>query len=597
MYKIARLEIQGFGPFRDRQVMQFPDGLTFIVGVNADSTGKLGSNGSGKTSIANAIAWTLWGECPAGKLGAVRTHGQDLVDGAIVLEGDKEEEPPLRVRRTVRKAKHEAVLTVYPASGKPIETVGDVRKVQEIINTKLGCDYSLFSSVLYFRGVDDTSQFLRMPPAKRAGILSNIVDDTLFQIGSDILKNQVKENVNMSGLYGMELMGNKTQISQFTSDLNKLLQEGQNWEAAEKARLAAAQLRYNSALEALTKVSQELLEARQYCEENALQTLGEEHRVAASKVQELEGDLRVLQADFSRIPTRAYLEAHRDSCSMCGQEIQEITILQRDAQRAQITAEMVRVRGQLEQSRVVLNGVVARLGKAQASMGNIQLLDARVDDLHHATVLAKDELTPQDPKFIREHIKEYQDRIAQLQERNRVLDDLLIQRKEQAQVLQDVGVAFGSEVRNLMFDLVRGPLEEWSQYYIDMLLDTGISIQFPHQDTREKFEIWIWNGQHCQDLSAYSGGEMWRISIAILLAFRKVLAANQNCQLDFLLLDDFAGELDNEGVFHALQVLRKLTEHEVKMVLMTIPREEFLPPGQYNRIEVRKQGGVSKCFK
>lgn len=53
MLRLKRLEVQGFGPFADQQVLEFPDGpgVTVIYGENM----------RGKTSLLNAIRYAFFG--------------------------------------------------------------------------------------------------------------------------------------------------------------------------------------------------------------------------------------------------------------------------------------------------------------------------------------------------------------------------------------------------------------------------------------------------------------------------------------------------------------------------------------------------------
>jgi DNA repair exonuclease SbcCD ATPase subunit len=269
------------------------------------------------------------------------------------------------------------------------------------------------------------------------------------------------------------------------------------------------------------------------------------------------------------------------------------TIEARESQRAGLTLSRAQCERELVANQEVAGQVAAKVLRVQESVRNTKELEHQAEGLHQTAILLRDQMVLQKAQYLEEQIGQLQFRRAGAQTRIQELEGLLVKTSQDLETHKRVGVAFSGEVRNLMFDLIRGPLEEWTHHYIGLLLDTGIQVQFPHQDVREKFEIVVWNGQHAQELSRYSGGELWRITIAILLAFRKVLAQQQNCKLDFLLMDDFAGELDNEGVANALQVLGQLTREDIGTVLMTIPREEFLPAGRYNHLVVTKQGGQS----
>ena len=587
MYSLDTIEIQGLGVFQSLQKVKFPPGLTFLVGKNLDSGGLFGSNGCGKTTVANAISWALYNNCPAGKGSALQNHSSPSTTVTLTLKGEDQD---LVITRKCKGARHEVVLDILSRTN-PERISGDVAMVQDRINKLVGCDWSLFNSVLYFRGVDDTAQFLRMPPAKRATVLSNLVDDQYFQVGAQILKLRTKELENLQGVYGMELLTTRSQVNILEEDLEKAQRAASNWEAQEKERVAEASARFHFLTSQLTQVSQALLEARQFCQENKMADLGGRHLEAASAVKKLEGDKRVLESDISRLSSREYLEQCRDVCPTCGQAITAFTLQAQDERKRNLQNDLSLIQTQLRAAQEHLQNVSSTLSRVQDNTQQVRKLEEQADTLHQTAVLQRDQMLTRKSDYLDTQITALRERRAASQFRIAELESKLVDTSTQIDLHKKVGTAFSGEVRNLMFDLIRGPLEEWTHHYVEKLIDTGLSVQFPHQDCREKFEILVWNGPHAQDLSSYSGGELWRITIAILLAFRKVLSGQANCKLNFLLLDDFAGELDNEGVAKALQVLEQLTHEEVGTILMTIPREEFLPAGRYNKLVVTKKGG------
>ena len=67
MMRLVRLTIQDWGPFRGRQVFEFPQGpgLYFLWGRN-EAEPRLGSNGAGKSRLWEAICWLFFGKTSRG---------------------------------------------------------------------------------------------------------------------------------------------------------------------------------------------------------------------------------------------------------------------------------------------------------------------------------------------------------------------------------------------------------------------------------------------------------------------------------------------------------------------------------------------------
>ena len=157
--RISYLELRNYRKFRELR-LQFPDG---VVGI-------LGLNGSGKTTIIEAIAWALFGnedEIVRTNRESIRSSGagpRDTVRAILEFELDDVE---YRIEREMGGRSLGMKATLSSAAGAVADTDKAVRAtVQKLI----GMDYKAFFTSVFARQkeLDDLQE---MQPAKRKEIV------------------------------------------------------------------------------------------------------------------------------------------------------------------------------------------------------------------------------------------------------------------------------------------------------------------------------------------------------------------------------------------------------------------------------------------
>ena len=132
-----------------------------------------GQSGTGKSSIFDAIIWSLYGEGRADTRSLVR-RGQKRA--TVVLELQKGEETVVITRSATVTGKHTLEATIQSDSGAPVAIPAQgIRGIQEWIEKELiGASYLLFvNSVAYVQGNGDS--FVTQSAPKRKELLLEIV--------------------------------------------------------------------------------------------------------------------------------------------------------------------------------------------------------------------------------------------------------------------------------------------------------------------------------------------------------------------------------------------------------------------------------------
>jgi DNA repair exonuclease SbcCD ATPase subunit len=112
---------------------------------------------------------------------------------------------------------------------------------------------------------------------------------------------------------------------------------------------------------------------------------------------------------------------------------------------------------------------------------------------------------------------------------------------------------------------------------------------------REKFEILVYAEEKLQKLEQYSGGEGWRVSLAILFALRDVLVLKSDCSLPLLLIDDPVGPVDPIGLTNLFSTLQGLVDNgSAPTILVTLPSESDATTG--NLIRLQRKNGMTEVL-
>lgn len=189
-----RVKLQGFLSYREPREVSFAGASVWLLA---------GANGSGKSSVFDAVTYALFGYHRGGSQNAVELVNKEsrgfTVEFDFALDGK-----PYRIKRTLKKsAKGDAKTTqqVFAAAGDDFEAVPDTSKKADFdawVSDRVGLTYETFTaSVLLLQGKSE--KLLDSKPSGRAEVLAGIVDLARYQKLHDaanqkrlVLKGQVE---------------------------------------------------------------------------------------------------------------------------------------------------------------------------------------------------------------------------------------------------------------------------------------------------------------------------------------------------------------------------------------------------------------------
>ena len=155
------LELEGFGPFRDRQRVEFADVELFVL---------TGPTGSGKTTLLDAIAFALYAKTPRGfrKYGELVHPAREVARVQLVFEAGG---GVYRVTRAVGKGSEHRLERQEGAGFRGLPESEKVRALNERIERILGLSFDAFTrAILLPQGEFD--RFLKGEPKERKALLA-----------------------------------------------------------------------------------------------------------------------------------------------------------------------------------------------------------------------------------------------------------------------------------------------------------------------------------------------------------------------------------------------------------------------------------------
>lgn len=176
-----RIKMSGFLSYKDEQEIRFDEAPLWMLS---------GTNGSGKSSVFDAVTFALFGHHRGGSQSAIELINKE--SATLTVEFDFTSEKQLyRIKRTVKRQKNDKIAStqqvlkrahseIVSEAWEPISGTEYKAKFDAWIKDKIGLDYETFtSSVLLLQGKSE--KLLDSTPAGRAGVLARIVDLERYQ--------------------------------------------------------------------------------------------------------------------------------------------------------------------------------------------------------------------------------------------------------------------------------------------------------------------------------------------------------------------------------------------------------------------------------
>ncbi len=378
----------------------------------------------------------------------------------------------------------------------------------------------------------------------------------------------------------------RAEMARLTQERAGLPHDPQAYRAAlaQVEQLAGAQPAYEALAQA---------EARQAAAARLLAGLGEQRHDVEERLQQARQRAGAFQAAASALPLAALaarvaeLAPHEDAHRRLQQarggiDPARAALSSHQANAARAAAE----RAEAEQRAQRAGQELASLPETDAALPDCR---ARVADLRERLHQLQQELGK---------VKGEVQRLTELQQRRREHGRQLVEEQRQAGIYDELVQAFGKHgVQGLLIETVLPEIEEAANELLSRMTNNRMHLTLDTQrltqkgETVETMEVRIADEWGTRPYELFSGGEAFRIDLALRIALSKLLARRAGAPLATLVIDEGFGTQDAAGRERLIEAITAIQDHFQCLLVVTHISE--LKDLFDTRIEVSKSGDGS----
>lgn len=517
----------------------------------------LGKNGHGKTTIANAIVFALYGKVEGVKMADLPNRINKELWVKINLQCKNTE---VSIERGLAPSKFEVKL-----NGIEFDKAGK-RSVQEYLEEEIfGIPYHVFKNIIIL-SVNDFKSFLTMTNHDKKQIIDRMFG---FSILNEMQQNIKEERKSLKvdlDVYERELTQLNENITSVNMKLNELMAESNEKDKAKIQELKDSLVRYTS--------NKTKLESAQTTISESLSKVNLDLRSANDDKTKLIYELEALTKKLSLYES--------NTCPTCEGELSTDFHTDRKLE-IENNIETLPAKIALEKARVVQieEDLTTLRGKDRAVRDKVSVINTNIRSLKSELIKIKDSLNNGDSFS---HMQSLIDGF-ELQEKEKTKSKTIV--NSEYYFLENLEEILGEDgVKNLAIKTILPGLNT----NIAAMAQT-MHLPF-HLRFDEKFNCIINHlGEEINPMTL-STGERKKADFIIIIAIIKILKLRFP-QLNLLFLDELLSSVDADGVHNILKILSQVIK-ESKINTFVI-NHSVLPHELFDKkIQIYKENGFSK---
>ena len=585
MFKVKNLTVKNFLSVGNvTQAIDFArQDLTLVLGENLDLGGDDSGarNGTGKTTIANALSYALFGAALTNikKDNLInKTNAKNMLVTVDFEHGGNEYRIERGRRPTLLKFYVNDVERVEESEENADESQGDSRETQKEIEQILGIGHDMFKHIIALNTY--TEPFLSLRAADQRNIIEQLLGITLLSEKAEKLKEQIKDTKDLISQEEYKIKATEEANERIKEQIESLQRRQKLWQnkhEEDKAKLSRAigdlvnididkEVQAHRDLDTYNNLKKQIDECNKY-----IRSIADDKAKSEKQQRQLEKEI-------------ASLAKHE--CYACGQTIHDtkqdeiLKDKQESLQEAALQWLTLDTQEQEHKDKLTQLGALGKPPKV--------FYDTLEDALNHKTqldTLAKNLADKED------EIDPYVEQIQEMQDKAMVAVDYetinqLNMFKEHQEFLLKLLTNKDSFVRKRIIDQNLGYLNSRLSQYLERM---GLphSVTFMNDLTVEITEL----GREL-DFDNLSRGERTRLILSLSWSFRDVWESLYQ-PINLLFIDELVDNgLDSSGVDNALGTLKRMSRELNKSVWLVSHKDELA--GRVNNIlRVIKENGFT----
>jgi DNA repair exonuclease SbcCD ATPase subunit len=585
--RFLELAVQNFLSFGRKQTLALADaGLVLVEGDNRDES-IASSNGAGKSAIADALLWALYGTTMRGYQAdeVVNRHaGQDCLVSVTFKTAEH-----WQVVRARKHREHKNKLLLY-RNGVDV-SAGTSTATQAQIERLVAMSATTFlASTIY--GQSRAYRFSQLDDQERKAVLDEALGTARFARAGEVAREAFRDRQTLVSNLTNQLESGQAKLA----DLAKRRRELVAARKVERSRRLAHQAELGARLAAGRSKRDDLASRTAQAPAEARRVLADLEAAANLARRRLERE------DGARRQLTDLLEQaeQRGRCPACGQRIAgAATATRKLLSDTKVSIQAARRRVLVETEKLTaLNSKIekqrARIDRAAAAERERRSVNEEIEHLEHE--LRDLKRAPVPLTALVQAIDD--ERVTLRQELNTVRSELT------GYTLEATQNRFWSEgfsqrgLRSFLLDNALPLLNQTAERYCRALSQDGLSVRFDAQDTLksgklvERFSIAVASAHGAGSYHGHSAGELAKADLVIGLAVQHLIQRHRRAQHNVIFFDECLESMDALAAETSIAFLVDLfRDHES---IFVVTHSEALKPFFHNVITVVKKNGFSR---
>jgi len=509
----------------------------------------IGENGSGKSTILDALCFGLFGK-PFRNINKPQLLNSVNMAGCEVEIEFKIGSKNIKVIRGIKPN----IFEIY-INGKMYNQDANVRDYQKYLEQQiLKLNYRSFTQVVIL-GSSTFIPFMQLKAKQRREVVEDILDIQIFSLMNMLLKQKLKTITEdqREAKYSVELTTEKITLqNKYIDDVKK----NKNKLIKEKTKLVTGNE------EEISNRQEKIGELKQSNDDLAFSSKQENEQ--SEKVQKLKGLHEQLKV--RRSATNKYIGffENNDDCPTCEQHIDETfkenMIVSKKSEYEKFDSGIKDLLGELEKQETIYEAIQdyirqirendAEIGKINYSIKEMEKFNAtlqtEIDQLQSGEISKED---TNKLKELKKSLKSFEKQQQKLREDQTYAGAV-------RNMLQDTGIKTKIikqylPIMNKLINTYLTSMEFYVNFTLDEKFSETIKSRFRDEFTYESF----------------SEGEKMRIDLALLFTWRAVAKMKNSTNTNLLMLDEiFDSSLDSTGTDEFLKILNTLGDENVFVI-------------------------------